>query len=482
MVKKIVLAYSGGLDTTVIVPWLKENYDCEVVAVCGDVGQSCDWGALKAKAVASGASKLIVQDLKDEFVKDYLWPLVKAGALYENKYLLGTAAARPLIAKSLAEIALAEGAVAIAHGCTGKGNDQIRFELGIKAFAPHMEIIAPWRIWDIQSREEEIAYLEARGIPVPTKKDDSYSRDDNLWHMSHEGLSLEDPALEPSWDGMLKMSVVPEKAPDKGEYVELGFEQGIPVSLNGQKLKGTDLIAVLNVIAGRHGVGILDMVENRVVGMKSRGVYETPAGTVIMEAHAKLEQLCLDRKTLSFKNQSAQRYAELLYEGEWFSPLMVSLNAFMDSTQLVVTGTVKMKLFKGGMIGAGVSSPFSLYDHSLASFATGPLFDHKDSAGFINLLALPTVARGLMKKRMASLESGTSMVDTEAGSSVVSPADTAAPSWNGAVVDAMMPVASSAGTDQGTKGMAGIDLSKASHIDIIAAAKSHQAEALAHAS
>lgn len=402
MLKKIVLAYSGGLDTTVIVPWLKENYECDVIAVCGDVGQAADWSVLKARALASGASSFVVQDLKKEFVEAYLWPLVKSGGLYEGKYLLGTSAARPLIAKGLAELALAVGADAIAHGCTGKGNDQIRFELGIKAFAPEMEIIAPWRIWDLASREEEIAYLEARGIPVPTKKDDSYSRDDNLWHISHEGLSLEDPSLEPSWEGMLKMCSTPDKAPERPEYVELGFEGGVPVSLNGLKLGGVELIAALNVMAGRHGVGILDMVENRVVGMKSRGVYETPAGTVIMAAHGKLEELCLDRKTLSFKQLAAQRFAELLYEGDWFSPLMDALKAFVDSTQEVVSGVVKMKLYKGSMIAAGASSPYSLYDHSLASFATGPLFDHHDASGFINLLSLPVKARGLMKKRIAA--------------------------------------------------------------------------------
>lgn len=402
MSKKIVLAYSGGLDTTVIVPWLKENYDCQVIAVCGDVGQACDWASLEKRALASGASKLIVQDLKAEFVEGYLWPMIKAGAVYEKRYLLGTSAARPLIAKSLAETAQAEGADAIAHGCTGKGNDQVRFELGIRSVAPNMEIIAPWRIWDIASREEEIAYLEKRGIPVPMKKEDSYSRDDNLWHISHEGLDLEDPAGEPHWDGMLKMCVPPEKAPNVPEYVELTFQEGVPVALNGVKMDGVELVAALNKAAGRHGVGILDMVENRVVGMKSRGVYETPAGTVILEAHEKLEQLCLDRKMLSFKQQVAQRYAELLYEGDWFSPLMEALCAFVDASQSVLSGTVRIKLYKGSMIAAGATSPYSLYDHSLASFATGPLYDHHDATGFINLLALPTKARGLMKARLES--------------------------------------------------------------------------------
>jgi len=343
MKKKIALAYSGGLDTTVIVPWLKENYDCEVIAVCADVGQDCDWASLEKKAISSGAAKLIVQDLKKEFVEDFLWPLVKSGSSYEGRYLLGTSAARPLIAKGLTQTALAEGCSAIAHGCTGKGNDQVRFELAIKAFAPEMEVIAPWRIWDISSREEEIEYLEKRGIPVPMKKSDSYSRDDNLWHISHEGLDLEDPWNEPNYDGdMLKMITPPSKAPDTPEYVELEFEKGVPVALNGKKMDGVALIGELNKIAGRHGVGILDMVENRVVGMKSRGVYETPGGTVIMEAHTKLEQLCLDRKTLSFKMQVGQRFADTLYEGEWFCPLREALCAFIDSTQRYVCGTVRL--------------------------------------------------------------------------------------------------------------------------------------------
>jgi len=400
--KKIALAYSGGLDTTVIVPWLKENYDCEVVAVCGDVGQDCDWASLEKRAVASGAAKLVVRDLKAEFVEGYLWPLVKSGAAYEGRYLLGTSAARPLLAKCLAETAVKEGCSAVAHGCTGKGNDQVRFELGVKAFAPEMEVIAPWRIWDIQSREEEIEYLEARGIPVPMKKSDSYSRDDNLWHVSHEGLDLEDPANEPRLEGMLKMSTPPEKAPDVPEYVELGFGQGVPVSLNGKAMDGLSLVKALNAIAGRHGVGILDMVENRVVGMKSRGVYETPGGAVIMEAHARLEQLCLDRKTLSFKLGVAQRFAETLYEGEWFCPLREALSAFIDSTQGRVTGTVRLKLWKGSISGAGAKSPYSLYDASLASFTTGPLFSHKDAEGFINLFGLPTKVRARLEARLTS--------------------------------------------------------------------------------
>lgn len=401
MKKKIVLAYSGGLDTTVIVPWLKESYDCEVVAVCGDVGQEADWAAMEKRALSSGAQKFIRLDQKEEFVSEHLWALVKAGSPYEKKYLLGTSAARPLLAKGLAQVALAEGAHAVAHGCTGKGNDQVRFELGIKAFAPEMEVIAPWRIWDIQSREEEIEYLEKRGIPVPMKKSDSYSRDDNLWHISHEGLDLEDPANEPRLEGMLKMSVPPEKAPDKAEYITLGFEKGIPVSVNGKRLNPVSLVKTLNKIGGAHGVGIVDMVENRVIGMKSRGVYETPGGTIIMEAHDKLEQLCLDKKTLSFKLTVAQRFAEILYEGEWFSPLCKALCAFVDSTQNVVTGTVTFKLFKGSIIHAGASSPYSLYDASLASFTTGPLFSHRDSTGFINLFGLPTKVRARLEARIA---------------------------------------------------------------------------------
>ncbi len=414
MKKKIVLAYSGGLDTTVIIPWLKENYDCEVVAVCGDVGQEADWEAMGKRAVSSGASKFIRLDQKEEFVKEYLWALVKAGSPYEKKYLLGTSAARPLLAKGLAEIALQEKADAVAHGCTGKGNDQVRFELGVKAFAPEMEVIAPWRIWDIQSREEEIEYLEKRNIPVPMKKSDSYSRDDNLWHISHEGLDLEDPANEPKFEGMLKMTVAPEKAPDKAEYVTLAFENGVPVSVNGEKLDPVSLVKKLNQIGGKHGVGIVDMVENRVVGMKSRGVYETPGGAIIMAAHDKLEELCLDKKTLSFKMTVAQRFAEILYEGEWFSPLCGALNAFIDWTQKTVTGRVTLKLYKGNILSAGASSPYSLYDASLASFTTGPLFSHHDSTGFINLFGLPTKVRARLNARIAAH-------GTAAGPDVVKP-------------------------------------------------------------
>jgi argininosuccinate synthase len=414
MKKKIVLAYSGGLDTTVIVPWLKENYDCEVIAVCGDVGQEADWKAMEKRALASGASKFIKLDQKEEFVSEYLWALIKAGSPYEKKYLLGTSAARPLLAMGLAKVALEEGAQAVAHGCTGKGNDQVRFELGVKAFAPEMEVIAPWRIWDIQSREEEIEYLEKRGIPVPMKKSDSYSRDDNLWHISHEGLDLEDPANEPKLDGMLKMCVPPEKAPDKPEYVTIDFEKGVPVAVNGEKLDPISLVKKLNKIGGRNGIGIVDMVENRVVGMKSRGVYETPGGAIIMEAHDKLEQLCLDKKALSFKLTVAQRFAEILYEGEWFSPLCKALCAFVNSTQDVVSGTVTVKLYKGSIMSAGAKSPYSLYDASLASFTTGPLFSHKDSTGFINLFGLPTKVRARLNARIAAH-------GTAAGPDVVKP-------------------------------------------------------------
>jgi argininosuccinate synthase len=421
MKKKIALAYSGGLDTTVIVPWLKENYDCEVVAVCGDVGQDCDWASLEKRALSTGAAKLIVKDLKAEFVTGYLWPLVKSGTLYEGRYLLGTSAARPLLAKALAEVALAEGCSAIAHGCTGKGNDQVRFELGVKAFAPEMEVIAPWRIWDISSREQEIEYLEKRGIPVPMKKSDSYSRDDNLWHISHEGLDLEDPANEPKLSsGMLKMCVAPEAGPDKAEYLSLDFVSGVPVALDGVKMEGVALVKALNARAGKHGVGILDMVENRVVGMKSRGVYETPGGTVIMEAHSKLEQLCLDRKTFSFKQTVGQRFAELLYEGEWFCPLMNAIKAFVDTTQIPVTGNVKLKLYKGTVTGVGATSPYSLYDASLASFTTGPLFSHKDSEGFINLFGLPTKVRARLEARIKA--SGSAKPQTAKGAPIDVPA------------------------------------------------------------
>jgi argininosuccinate synthase len=398
MKKKIVLAYSGGLDTTVIIPWLKENYDCEVVGVCVDVGQEADWKTIKQRALDTGALSCYVADVKKEYVEEYVWPTLKANALYEDKYLLGTSTARPLIAKVLVGYARKEKAQAIAHGATGKGNDQVRFDLGIMAFAPDLEIIAPWRIWDIRSREEEIAYLEKRKIPVPMKKSDSYSRDDNLWHISHEGLELEDPSSEPSLDRMLKMTVPPEKAPNKPEYVEIDFERGVPVAVNGKKLDGVSLIQTLNKIGGAHGVGLIDLVENRVVGMKSRGVYETPGGSILYYAHQELEHLCLDRQTYAFKQQVAAKMGEVIYSGLWFTPLRESLAAFVDSTQKTVTGKVKVKLYKGGISSAGAVSPYSLYNPSIASFTTGDLYNHADAKGFIRLYGLPVLVRALMQK------------------------------------------------------------------------------------
>jgi argininosuccinate synthase len=398
MKKKIVLAYSGGLDTTVIIPWLRENYDCEVIALCVDVGQEADWEAIKRRALDTGAAAVGVADAKQEYVEGYVWPALKAGAVYEDKYLLGTSTARPLIAKTLVDYARKEGAAAIAHGATGKGNDQIRFDLGIMAFAPDIEIIAPWRTWDIRSREEEIEYLEKRGIPVPMKRADSYSRDDNLWHISHEGLELEDPANEPALDRMLKMTVPPEKAPDRAEYVEIDFEKGLPVAVNGEKLDGVSLIQALNRIGGAHGVGLADLVENRVVGMKSRGVYETPGGSILYYAHQELEHICLDRQTYAFKQLVAQKMGELIYGGLWFTPLREALSAFVDTTQETVTGRARLKLYKGGISAAGISSPYSLYNASIASFTTGELYDHADARGFIRLYGLPVLVRALMRR------------------------------------------------------------------------------------
>ena len=397
--KKIVLAYSGGLDTTVIIPWLKENYEgCELIACCVDVGQVKDHEALKKKAIATGAGKVMVLDVAEEFLTDYAYPMLKSGAVYEGKYLLGTSIARPLIAKKLVDVAIAEGADAICHGATGKGNDQLRFDLTIKAFLPRMEIIAPWRVWDIKSREDAVEYLIERNLEVPMKKEDSYSRDDNLWHLSHEGLELEDPALEPNYPHLLQMSVRPEDAPDKPEYVELDFDKGVPVKINGKALAPVELVEELNKIGGRNGVGIIDIVENRVVGMKSRGVYETPGGTILYFAHKELENLCLDRQTMAFKTTVANRLADMIYVGEYFTPLREALAAFVDKTQETVTGTVKLKLYKGNIIPAGSTSPYSLYSENLASFTTGDLYDHKDADGFINLLALPLTVRALMKE------------------------------------------------------------------------------------
>jgi argininosuccinate synthase len=382
----------------VIIPWLKENYDCDIVAVCVDVGQEADWETIKKRALDTGALSCHVADVKKEYLEDYVWPALKAGAVYEDKYLLGTSTARPLIAKTLVDYARRENAVAIAHGATGKGNDQVRFDLGIMAFAPDLEIIAPWRTWDIKSREEEIEYLEKRNIPVPMKKKESYSRDDNLWHISHEGLELEDPANEPVLENMLNMTVPPEKAPDKAEYVEIEFERGLPVSLNGKKLEGLDLIRALNKIGGAHGVGLADLVENRVVGMKSRGVYETPGGSILYYAHQELEHICLDRQTYAFKQQVALKMGEVIYGGLWFSPLREALAAFVEDTQKTVTGKVRLKLYKGGISAAGVSSPYSLYNASIASFTTGELYDHGDARGFIRLYGLPVLVRALMEK------------------------------------------------------------------------------------
>ncbi len=398
MKEKVVLAYSGGLDTTAIIPWLKENYDCDVICVCADVGQESELDGLEERAKLSGASKLYIEDLVDEFVDDFIMPTVQANAVYENKYLLGTSFARPVIAKRLVEIARKEGASAICHGATGKGNDQVRFELTIKALAPDLKIIAPWRCnetWKMQSREDEIAYCEKHGIHLPFSADNSYSRDRNLWHISHEGLELEDPANEPNYDHLLVLGVSPEKAPDEGEYVTLNFEKGIPTALNGKSMKASDIIRELNKLGGKHGIGIVDIVENRVVGMKSRGVYETPGGTILMEAHTQLEELILDRQTLSFKKVVANEFANLVYEGRWFTPLREALQAFVKSTQEQVTGEVKFKLYKGNIIKAGTTSPYSLYNESLASFTTGELYDHHDAEGFINLFGLSMKVRAM---------------------------------------------------------------------------------------
>ena len=398
-IKKVVLAYSGGLDTSIIIPWLKENYDgCEVIAVSGDVGQGTELDGLEEKAIATGASKLYIADLKKEFVDDYVYPTLKAGAVYENKYLLGTSFARPIIAKRIVEIALAEGADAICHGCTGKGNDQVRFELAIKRFAPQMKIIAPWRTWEFKSREQEIEYAEQHNIPLKITRETNYSKDKNLWHLSHEGLDLENPWNEPMYDKILEMGVSPEKAPDEPTYITLSFEKGIPVALNGEKLDGPAMVAALNELGGKNGIGIADMVENRLVGMKSRGVYETPGGTILYHAHAKLEEICLDRDTYHYKQQVAIRFAELVYFGQWFTPLRESLSAFVDKTQEHVTGDVRLKLYKGNIIDAGVKSPYSLYDEDIATFDEDEVYDQNDSAGFINLFGLPIKVQAMKEQ------------------------------------------------------------------------------------
>ncbi|HIT26798.1 MAG TPA: argininosuccinate synthase [Candidatus Ornithoclostridium excrementipullorum] len=397
-IKKVVLAYSGGLDTSIIIPWLKENYDgCEVIAVAGNVGQGKELKGLEEKAIKTGASKLYIADLTDEFVDDYVFPTLKAGAVYEGKYLLGTSFARPVIAKKIVEIALAEGADAICHGCTGKGNDQVRFELTIKAFAPEMKIIAPWRIWNIKSRDEEIDYAEAHNVPLAINRETNYSKDKNLWHLSHEGLDLEDPANEPDYDKILELGVSPEKAPDEPTYVTVSFEKGVPVAVDGKKMKGSDIVAKLNELGGKNGIGIADIVENRLVGMKSRGVYETPGGTILYHAHEVLETLCLDKETMHFKQHVAVKFADLVYNGQWFTPLREALSAFVDSTQQTVTGDVRLKLYKGNIVNAGVTSPYSLYDEDIATFAEDDVYDQKDSAGFINLFGLPIKVQAMMK-------------------------------------------------------------------------------------
>ena len=398
MKEKVVLAYSGGLDTTAIIPWLKEHFGYDVICCCVDCGQGNELDGLEERAKASGAAKLYIEDIVDEFAEDYIMPCVQAGAVYENKYLLGTSMARPVIAKKLVEIARKEGASAICHGATGKGNDQIRFELAIKALAPDLKIIAPWRmtdVWTMQSRDDEIEYCKKHGIDLPFDHSHSYSRDRNLWHISHEGLELEDPANEPNYDNMLVLGVTPEKAPDQGEYVTMTFEKGVPTSVNGKKMKVADVIRELNKLGGKHGIGIVDIVENRVVGMKSRGVYETPGGTILMEAHKQLEELVLDRATMEAKKDMGNKMSQVVYEGKWFTPLCDAIRAFVASTQEYVTGEVKFKLYKGNIIKAGTTSPYSLYNESLASFTTGDMYDHHDASGFITLFGLPLKVRAM---------------------------------------------------------------------------------------
>ncbi len=399
-IKKVVLAYSGGLDTSIIIPWLKENYNnCEVVAVAANVGQGAELSGLEEKAKKTGASKLYIEDLTKVFVEDFIWPTLKAGAVYEGKYLLGTSFARPIIAKRIVEIAKAEGADAIAHGCTGKGNDQVRFELTIKAFAPEMQIIAPWRIWDLKSRDEEIDYAEAHNIPLAITRETNYSKDKNIWHLSHEGLDLEDPMNEPNYDKILELGVSPEKAPDKPTYVTISFEKGIPVAIDGEKLDAVAIVEKLNKLGGENGIGIADLVENRLVGMKSRGIYETPGGAILYHAHDVLETLTLDRDTQHYKQQLAIRFAELVYFGQWYTPLREALSAFVDSTQQTVTGEVKLKLYKGNIINAGVCSPYSLYDEEIATFGEDEVYNQKDAEGFINLFGLPIKVKAILDSK-----------------------------------------------------------------------------------
>ena len=405
MKEKVVLAYSGGLDTTAVIPWLKETFGYDVICCCINCGQGEELDGLEERAKMAGASKLYIEDIIDDFCDNYIMPCVKAHAVYENKYLLGTARARPAIAKKLVEIARKEGAVAICHGATGKGNDQIRFELGITALAPDIKIIAPWRmtdLWKMESREDEIAYCKAHGIDLPFDASHSYSRDRNLWHISHEGLELEDPSCEPNYEHLLVLGVTPEKAPDAGEYVTMTFEKGVPTSINGQQMKVSEIIMKLNELGAKHGIGICDIVENRVVGMKSRGVYETPGGTILYEAHQQLEELVLDRATTEVKKDMGNKLSQVVYEGKWFTPLREAIQAFVESTQEYVTGEVKFKLYKGNIIKAGTTSPYSLYNESLASFTTGDLYDHHDADGFINLFGLPLKVRAMKLQEVKS--------------------------------------------------------------------------------
>ena len=396
-IKKIVLAYSGGLDTSIMIAWLKDNYPgCEVICVCGDVGQGKETEGLEERALKTGASKLYIEDLKEVFIQDYVYPTLKAGAKYENTYLLGTAFARPIIAKRIVEIAKAEGADAIAHGCTGKGNDQVRFELTIKALAPEMTIIAPWRTWELNSRDKEVDYAIAKGIDIPVTRETNYSKDKNLWHLSHEGLDLENPANEPKYDEILELGVTPEKAPDAPTYITIHFEKGVPTALDGVEMNGVEMVTKLNELGGANGIGIIDIVENRLVGMKSRGVYETPGGTILYAAHEILETITVDRETIHFKQMIAGKFADCVYFGQWFTPLRESLSAFVDKTQETVTGDVKVKLYKGNITPASVTSPFSLYSEEFATFDEDDVYDHFDAEGFINLFGLPLKVRAML--------------------------------------------------------------------------------------
>lgn len=402
-IKKVVLAYSGGLDTSVIIPWLKENYDnCEVIAVSIDVGQGTELDGLEEKAIKTGASKLYVEDLKEEFIQKYIYPTLQAGAVYENKYLLGTSFARPIIAKKIAEIAIKEKADALCHGCTGKGNDQVRFELAFKTFAPNLEVIAPWRVWNIKSREDEIEYAEAHKIPLKINRETNYSKDKNIWHLSHEGLDLESPANEPQYEkkNFLELGVSPIQAPDKPTYIKIGFEKGIPTTLDGKKLNGVEMVSALNKIGGKNGIGIVDIVENRLVGMKSRGVYETPGGTILYHAHEVLETITLDKETLRVKQHLAIKFADIVYNGQWFTPLREAMSAFFTETQKTVTGEVKLKLYKGNIINAGVISSYSLHDEEVVTFGEDNVYNQADAVGFINLFGLPVKVRANMEKKI----------------------------------------------------------------------------------